>query len=181
MRLSSANIDESIRSCLTKLDELEFPELHADKLWLIDIVKRRPLSCGPYPGVSLFEASNRISSDITASFGIHRLLSDPLINRSRLPFTEYDLALGVEGGEDVSARNGQQTLVGEVFNAAPTFFQAKKAAMLKKLRMNTSADFRLVIFNADAVSNPHDYLEKSSSAMLYLPINIWTYRERFLS
>lgn len=46
MRLNSANIDESIRSYLAKVDELEFPELHADKLRFIDIVKRRPLNGG---------------------------------------------------------------------------------------------------------------------------------------
>lgn len=179
MKLNSTNIDEMISSYLAKVDELEFPELHADKLRFIEIVKRRPLSGGPYPGVSLFEASNRIFSDITALFGIHRLLADPVINRIRLPFMEYDVALGVEGGDDISARNGQQSLVGEVFNVAPTFFQAKKAAMLKKLRLNTEADFRLVIFNADAVSKPNDYFEKSELSMLYLTVNIWEYREQF--
>jgi hypothetical protein len=89
------------------------------------------------------------------------------------------VALGVEGGYDISAENGQQRLVGEVFNVSPTFFQAKKTAMLKKLRSNTKAVFRLVIFNADAVINPHDYLEKSEPSMLYLPVNIWEYREQF--
>lgn len=180
MILNISNIDATIRSYLAKVDELEFPELHADKLRFIDIVKRKPLNGGPYPGVSLFEASNRIFSDITALFGIHRLLVDPLINQIRLPFTEYDVALGVEGGDDISARNGQQSLVGEVFNVAPTFFQTKKAAMLKKLRSNTEADFRLVIFNADAVTSPNNYLKKSEPSMLYLPVNIWECRELFL-
>lgn len=179
MRLNSTNIDESIRTYLAKVDELEFPELHADKLRFIDIAKRRPLSGGPYPGVSLFEASNRIFSDVTALFGIHRLLHDPLIGRTDLPFLEYNVALGVEGGNDISATNDQSSLIGEVFNVSRTFFQAKKTAMLKKLRTNTSADFRLVIFNADAVSKPNDYLEKSEPSMLYLPVNIWEYREQF--
>ena len=179
MKLNNNNIDETICSYLSKVDELEFPELHADKLRFIDIVKRKPLNGGPYPGVSLFEASNRIFSDVTALFGIHRLLTDPIIGRSQLPFMEYDVALGVEGGNDISAVNNQKSLIGEVFNVSPTFFQAKKSAMLKKLRLNTEADFKLIIFNADAVRSPNDYLKKSEPSMLYLPINIWEYREQF--
>jgi hypothetical protein len=179
MRLDSTNIDESIRSYLAKVDELEFPELHTDKLRFIDIVKRRPLVGGPYPGVSLFEASNRIFSDITALLAIYRLLADPVIADIRLPFSEYDVALGVEGGEDIIADDGQQRLVGEVFNVARTFFQQKKGTMLKKLRKNTDANFRLLIFNADAVRNPNEYFRKSSSDMLYLPVNIWEYRKLF--
>ena len=38
MRLNNANIEETVRSYRDKVDELEFPELHADKLRFIDVV-----------------------------------------------------------------------------------------------------------------------------------------------
>ena len=181
MMLNRVNINDEIKSYLNKVGELTFPEHHVDRLRFIHGVKREPLGAGPYPNVSLFEASNRIFSDVTALFGIHRLLNEPEVNKIQLPFAEYEVALGVEGGDDLYSSNGGEILVGEVFNVARTFFQTKKTAMLKKLRLNTIATFRLVIFNADAVTMPTDYYEKSTPSMLYLPVDIWEYRKQFQS
>ena len=81
--------------------------------------------------------------------------------------------MGVKGGYDITATAGSFSLVGEAFNVAPSFFQAKKSSMVKKLRAQQNADYRLVIFNADAVKKPDDYIKKSEPPMLYLPIDIW--------
>jgi len=52
--------------------------------------------------------------------------------------------------------------------------------MIKKLRADEKANYRLIIFNADAVRSPDYYLEKSEPSMLYLPVDIWVDRRRFV-
>ena len=53
--------------------------------------------------------------------------------------------------------------------------------MIKKLRTDEKTDYRLIIFNADAVNDPDYYLKKSEPSMLYLPVDIWGDRRRFVS
>jgi len=48
--------------------------------------------------------------------------------------------------------------------------------MIKKLRSQEEADYRLIIFNADAVKTPEYYIVKSEPSMLYLPVNVWVDR-----
>lgn len=179
MKLNKSNIDNEIISYLNSVNTVDLPESIEDRMIFMESIKRKPLGTGPYPGVSLFEASNRILSDIVVLFGVHRLLHNPLINHIRLPFMEYDVALGVEGGNDLVATTENKSLFGEVFNVAPSFFQAKKTAMIRKLRAQSGVDYMLLIFNSDAVSEPEAYFEKSEVSMMYLPINIWEYRDKF--
>ena len=57
---------------------------------------------------------------------------------------------------DLMAENKNERLVGEAFNVAPSFFQAKKAKMLKKLRVPENGEgLKLILANADAVSEPY--------------------------
>ncbi|GAH53157.1 unnamed protein product, partial [marine sediment metagenome] len=81
---------------------------------------------------------------------------------------------------DLTAISGNRRLVGEAFNVALSLFQAKKSSTIKKLQSDKKADYRLIIFNADAVASPDNYLEKSEMSMLYLPVDIWSYRRRFV-
>jgi hypothetical protein len=70
------------------------------------------------------------------------------------PFDTYLVEYGNddEQGFDIRASSGTATLIGEAFNVAPSFFQGKKSSMLKKLRQSTArADFKLIMFNHDAV------------------------------
>jgi hypothetical protein len=134
-------------------------------------LKREPVQGGPYPGVSFFEAANRVLSDITILLGVRQLLLDPVVGSLELPFTAYSAALGVTDGFDVIAGKGACRLVGEAFNVVPSFFQTKKAKMLRKLRAEDAA-YRLLIFNADAVRRPAAYVAKSTPSMLYLPVDV---------
>jgi hypothetical protein len=94
-----------------------------------------------------------------------------MIGGVELPFKRYTAALGVTDGYDLTAGDGARRLVGEAFNVAPSFFQTKKGAMLKKLQAEEAA-YRLIVFNADAVKTPAYYVEKSEPEMLYLPVDV---------
>lgn len=117
---------------------------------LFTALKREKLVGGPYPGVTLFEAANRIMSDLVILGGISVLLKERLF-----PFTSYTVEFGNENknGFDIRATSGNENLVGEAFNVAPSFFQTKKRSALTKLRRNGSnATYRILMFNDDAAS-----------------------------
>lgn len=117
-------------------------------------LKREKLIGGPYPGVSLFEAANRIMSDLVILKGIAGLLKNNL-----LPFSSYTVEFGNENknGFDIRASSGAVSLVGEAFNVAPSFFQTKKSSAIKKLRRDgINATYRILMFNDDAVSPSYE-------------------------
>jgi len=154
------------------VNSIKLPAINDNTFKYLQTMKRHPLQSGPYKDVSLFEASNRIFSDIVILFGINRLLTDPIINNIKLPFDEYDVVLGVEGGNDIRARKEDRYLIGEAFNVAKSFFQTKKSRAIKELNKKESF-YRLIVFNEDAVNNSSYYVNKSTKEMLYLPIDIW--------
>jgi hypothetical protein len=98
---------------------------------LLESLKRGKVNAGPYPDVTLFEAANRIMTDLVIYTGVKWLLEN-----ETFPFTEYTVELGNEdkNGFDIKAASDSKVLIGEAFNVAPSFFQGKKAVMLKKLR-----------------------------------------------
>lgn len=171
MELDKVNIDPCIKEYLRKLDSIKLPASQNDILLLIYSMKREPLDSGPYPRVSFFEASNRILSDLVILFGVRQLLHKASVGNVQLPFSEYEVSLGVEGGNDLRASAGGQTLIGEAFNVAPSFFQSKKSSAIKKLKQQ-KADYRLVLFNSDAVQRPTNFLYRSETSMVYLPVDV---------
>jgi hypothetical protein len=171
VRLDQTNVDKQVKDYLESANSIGLPALDGSVLAAMHHLKRGKLGSGPYPDVSLFEASNRILSDIVILLGVQRLLSDPTVGRVQLPFDVYEVALGVESGNDVTASAASLRLIGEVFNVAPSFFQTKKRSMIKKLR-SQAADYRLIIFNADAVRDPQYYVDQSERSMLYLPVDV---------
>lgn len=116
-------------------------------------LKRKHLNEGPYPGVTLFEAANRIMSDLVILHGVRSLLTT-----RRFPFDEYRVELGHENNNafDIMANNGTEELVGEAFNVSGKFFASKKNSSLKKIReKSVSPDFKIIMFNQEAVSNTY--------------------------
>ena len=125
--------------------------LYGRKLFIA--LKRKHLNEGPYPGVTLFEAANRIMSDLVILHGVRSLLTT-----RRFPFDEYRVELGHENNNafDIMANNGTEKLVGEAFNVSDKFFSSKKNSALKKIReKSVSADFKILMFNQEAVSNAY--------------------------
>jgi hypothetical protein len=131
-------------------------------------LKRERLVGGPYPGVSLFEAANRIMSDLVILGGVSWLLEE-----GPFPFTSYTVEFGNENknGFDIRAASGSETLVGEAFNVAPSFFQNKRRSALKKLQQYGYADtYRILMFNDDAV--PVGYSPKSEAGLYYVFVDV---------
>ena len=122
-------------------------------LQLLQEIKRAPVGTGPYSDVTLFEAANRVMTDLVILNGVKWLLEE-----SVFPFSEYRVEYGNEdsNAHDLMAENEDDRLVGEAFNVAPSFFQGKKAAMLRKLRTpDNETKLKLILANADAVSESY--------------------------
>lgn len=117
---------------------------------LLSALKRDVVAAGPYPNVTLFEAANRIMTDLVMLHGVRWLLMHEVF-----PFPEYTVEYGHgnEGAHDVVASEGGKALVGEVFNVAPSLFSQKRSKSLKKLRASKiNAEYRVVLVNHDAVT-----------------------------
>jgi len=171
IRLDKSNIDREIQDYLRKIDSIKIPERQEKTLEHLLSLKRGKIANGPYPDVSIFEASNRIFSDIVILFGIRELLLNPNQGKIVFPFTEYNALLGNENGFDIEADKGDLKLVGEAFNVARSFFPDKKRKMKAKLEKETGYDYRILIFNTDAVPDPGYYQNISEKSMIYLPVD----------
>ncbi|WP_217426355.1 hypothetical protein [Pandoraea anhela] len=136
---------------------------------LLTALKREKLAHGPYPGVSLFEAANRIMSDLVILRGIAGL-----IRAGTFGIDSYLVEFGNEdhNGFDIRGKDHQgRTLVGEAFNVAPSFFGPKKQKAVSKLRSNGSAaTYRLLLVNDDAVDT--SYAPRAEPGFQYVFVNI---------
>ena len=137
-------------------------------LKLLHEVKREPIGTRPYPDVTLFEAANRIMTDLVILNGVKWLLE-----KSGFPFSEYRVEYGNEdsSAHDLMAENEDERLVGEAFNVAPSFFHGKKTAMLKKLRTPENKTARkLILANEDAVGESYGPQLKPTEHMVLVDV-----------
>jgi hypothetical protein len=147
-KTSGSNVEYIIATYLASVEEIG-NSLGAHRvLHLLQALKRDRLGAGPYPHVTMFEAANRIMSDLVILFGVKWLLRN-----NAFPFDSYTVEYGNENnnGFDICATGDEKVLIGEAFNVAPSFFQTKKTAMLRKLAAS-SADYKIIMFNHDAVA-----------------------------
>jgi len=147
--LRADNIDTLITNYLAIIENFGASVSQLRGLRMLKALKRETVNNGPYPKVTLFEAANRIMTDLVILHGVAGLLKNPLF-----PYTEYMVEFGNEDNNDfdIQASSGTEALVGEAFNVSPSFFQAKKRLALKKLRhKGVHATHRIVMFNDDAV------------------------------
>lgn len=166
--LSASNIDALTENFYASLASIGESIRGKTGVPLFIALKREKLVGSPYPEVSLFEAANRIMSDLVILKGIAGLLQNNLF-----PFSSYTVEFGNEdeNGFDIRALSGTSSLVGEAFNVAPSFFQSKKGAALKKLRRDgANATYRILMFNDDAVS-PH-YSPKQEVGLYHIFVGV---------
>jgi hypothetical protein len=145
--ISKTNAGHLIATYLASVEEIGNSLGDHKVLHLLKVLKREALGAGPYPRVTMFEAANRILSDLVILYGVKWLLDNNIF-----PFESYTVEYGNENknGFDICATGNEKTLAGEAFNVAQSFFQSKKAAMLKKLA-KSNADYKIIMFNHDAV------------------------------
>jgi len=169
-KLNHNNIEESILEYKRRLNEIPLNIKASSLLELMNILKRNKIGKGPYPNVTIFEAANRIMTDLVVLGGV-RLLLNRIIHD--INFDEYTVEYGNEdnNAHDITAFCNGITLKCEVFNVAELFFQTKKAKSLSKLRKNKNdKDLLLIMYNKDAVST--NYQPKQVSSEYYLAVDI---------
>jgi hypothetical protein len=147
--ITKSNVDDLIADYLALVETIGASVAGMSGLRLLRALKRDQVKVGPYPHVTLFEAANRIMTDMVILYGVQWILTT-----GAFPFETYNVEYGNEDshGFDLRASSNGRELVGEAFNVAPSFFQLKKTSMLKKLRApEVAADFRVLVFNEEAV------------------------------
>lgn len=155
--LDCTNIDQLLSQYLENLKTMSATVSSETVYGLLTKLKREKISVGPYPTVTLFEAANRIMTDLTILYGIKSLLHRPL--SQDLTFDSFTVEFGNENKNrhDIEANNSRFKLYGEAFNVAESFFQAKRYSALKKLRESESVDLTKVIilmYNDEAPKKP---------------------------
>ena len=166
--ISKANASHLVGTYLASVEEIENSLGGHKVLDLLKVLKREAVGAGPYPHVAMFEAANRILSDLVILNGVRWLLDNDVF-----PFERYEVEYGNENknGFDICAAGNGKTLAGEAFNVAPSFFQAKKCSMLKKVA-ESRADFKIIMFNHDAVKR--SYAPKPTKNEYFILVQVGT-------
>jgi hypothetical protein len=149
-RICIENAQRLISEYLASIETIGASILGLKGIPLIAELKRGKAGVGPYPNVSVFEAANRIMTDLVILNGVRWLLENRVF-----PFDSYVVEYGHENNNDfdIEATADGRKLIGEAFNVAPSFFQGKKSSMLNKLTPeNGNADFKIIMFNHDAIA-----------------------------
>jgi len=166
--ISKVNAAHLIATYIASVEEIENSLGGHQILDLLKVLKREAVGAGPYPHVTILESANRILSDLVILYGVKWLLDNDIF-----PFERYEVEYGNEdkNGFDICAAGNGKTLAGEAFNVAPSFFQGKKRSMLKKVA-ESRADFRIIMFNHDAVK--HSYAPKPTKNEYFVFVHVGT-------
>ncbi|KVA52774.1 hypothetical protein [Burkholderia cepacia] len=167
--LTAANVNQITENFLETLASLG-DSIHGLRgIPLLTALKREKLVHGPYPGVTLFEAANRIMSDLVILRGVAGLIRTGMFG-----IESYLVEFGNEdrNGFDIRGVDPKgRALVGEAFNVAPSFFGPKKQKAVSKLRLNGgAATYRLLLVNDDAVAT--SYAPRTEPGLQYVFVNI---------
>jgi hypothetical protein len=152
--LTKKNIVGEIAKYLFDISQVGVSLRGRTGLPLLEALKREHLDSGRYPGVTLFEAANRIMTDLVILRGVAGMMNSTLFSF----FDEYTVEYGSENnnGFDLRANHGECQLIGEAFNVAPTFFPVKRNSAMKKLRDTSQAStHRILMYNSDAISKSY--------------------------
>jgi len=150
-KLNKENIDNAIETYKSLLNEIPLRIEGSNILELLTKLKRDKINFGPWKNVSIFEAANRIMTDLIILYGIKQILDGTLPHLNL--YKEFDVELGNENKNlhDIVSYSNGKTLIGEAFNVAPSFFNVKKGKSIKKLVGSISPKDHLVILcNSDS-------------------------------
>ena len=150
-KINKENIDEAINTYKILLEEIPLSIEGNSVIDLLTRLKRGHINSGPWKNVSIFEAANRIMTDLVILFGIKQILNGQFPHL--VEFIEFDIELGNENKNlhDIMSKSNGKTLIGEAFNVAPSFFNLKKAISIKKLiGSNSPKDYLIILCNSDS-------------------------------
>ncbi len=167
--LTKENIQKILEDYAVKVEDIGHSVQGQKGHALLASIKRDKVNVGPYPHVTLFEAANRIMTDLVILHGVKWLLEN-----ETFPFDVYTVEFGNENKNDfdlIASNDEGKSLIGEAFNVAQSFFQGKKSAMLKKLRKDAAvADYKIVMINHDAISP--SYSPQIEEGVYYIIVNV---------
>ena len=166
--LNSDNIDNAIEVYCKMIEDLGGLSSELRGIDFFTYLKREPVGTGPYPECTMFEASNRIMTDLVILKGVRWL-----IQSSEIPFSEFNVEYGNsdKNPHDITAEENGLTFCGEAFNVAPSFFMGKKTKSIKKLREKSAdADYRFIVANLDAIEETYRPIEHKGEYYLFVDI-----------
>lgn len=92
--LNKGNIEEAIKDYKILLQDIPLKIEESNLLDLLIKLKRSEIGKGPYAHVSIFEAANRIMTDLVILFGVKKLLSGEFPKLTM--FTNFTVEFGNE-------------------------------------------------------------------------------------
>jgi hypothetical protein len=149
--LSKEQFEKAKDAYLNALNEYKYAITNADSIYdLIENIKRIPSKIGPYQNISVFEALNRIGSDLVLLSGASALFSNKL---EGIKPEKIHLKMGTTHGFDFEVfLNDNKIIYGEAFNAAASFCKPKMRQAIHKLidqNPDTNATEAIVFVNKD--------------------------------
>jgi hypothetical protein len=125
---------------------------------LIENVKRSPVEIGPYQKISVFEALNRIGSDLVLLDGTEKIFKEGV--EKNMP-TEVLLRMSTIKGYDFEVYfENQPTIYGEAFNASPSFCNTKMRQAIDKF-IKDGKEAGIVFVNEEVSDTINKYLNNN--------------------
>ena len=175
-KLNANNIDREIQEYYASIEDLGGLSSYLKGIDFFQHLKREHIGDGPYPDCTVFEAANRIMTDLVILKGVRWL-----INCKEIPFSLFHVEYGNadRNDHDVTAEKDGKRFCGEAFNVAESFFMIKKTSSLKKLRKKSAdAKYKFIIVNIEAVKET--YRPKANDGEYYLFVDIRSDKVRII-
>jgi len=174
--LKRASIQRLERKYLTYFKKNPFPNLrHKSIPEILNKLKRLKYNIGPYENITVFEASNRIATDLTLFKGIEKLFAMNEIPKDSKVLIQLG-NMQMKGKGDFSVKGKILDLEGEVFDTAPSFFNNKLYKVLAKWKDNPN--LRFIIFNESVFMEERCkryFMNKQTEyrKMIFCPVQSW--------
>lgn len=161
--LSKKEFEIAKTSYLKSLEENNYSIQKTSNIYdLINSIKRTPEKVGPYQNISVFEALNRIGSDLVLLSGAEMLFRGDLegINPKSI-----HLKMGTTHGFDFEVvLEDDKVIYGEAFNAAKSFCKQKmRQAIHKLIDKNPDAKDCIIFVNEEVKELIEKYVNKKEN------------------
>jgi hypothetical protein len=129
--LSKKAFEEAKSAYLTLIEKNNYSMKATTSIYeLIKNVKRSPATIGPYKDISVFEALNRIGSDLVLLEGAEKLFNGEI---ESIKPKSIELRMGNKHGFDFTVTlDDDSEILGEAFNAAESFCKHKYRQAIDK-------------------------------------------------
>ena len=148
--ITKADVDSFTRKYHEDLRNIPLHFSESNLLDFLNKLKRKKMSCGRYPNVSLFEAANRIMSDLVILGGLKMLFNNQIPYLPTLEQYNVDFGHSNTQKHDIIGRDENFYFAAEAFNVSESFYNGKKSYTVRKFRNAEPKPSHSVIFcNAD--------------------------------